>query len=108
MLLLCPLHAIGGARAAHVRAHAHADTHIHTHVACGVWPQDIHRTKALHDAASATAAFPPTPLRTYLGAYFEARCGGRGGSPPTTELALAQLLSGLQVRSRSLSPPHLA
>ncbi|KAG2491710.1 hypothetical protein HYH03_009873 [Edaphochlamys debaryana] len=60
---------------------------------------DVQQTKALHDQVAAAAAFPPTPLAAYLGAYFEARHGPRGGSPAAAEPALAQLLASLEAHS---------
>ncbi|GLC53915.1 hypothetical protein PLESTB_000803500 [Pleodorina starrii] len=60
---------------------------------------DIHYTKGLHDQVAAAAAFPATSMQQYIGAYFEARHGPRGGSPPNAEMALAQLLVSLEVHS---------
>ncbi|KXZ49744.1 hypothetical protein GPECTOR_19g195 [Gonium pectorale] len=60
---------------------------------------DIYYTKGLHDQVSAAAAFPATPMQQYIGAYFEARYGPRGSSPPAAEQALAQLLASLEAHS---------
>ncbi|KAG2427732.1 hypothetical protein HXX76_012057 [Chlamydomonas incerta] len=60
---------------------------------------DIHFTKAHADQVAAAAAFPQVSMQQYVGAYFAARHGPRGGNPPATEMALAQLLLSLEAHS---------
>lgn len=59
----------------------HSNNNTHTCLPVRCVPQDVHRTKSLHDAVSAAADFPATSMQQYLGAYFEARCGPRYACP---------------------------